>query len=102
MAHSASGETIFPTMANSASASKRARQAITRTERNKSTRSRVRNAKRACIEAIEAGDSDKIAKSYSAFASAADKAAKTNVIHKSAANRLKSRLASKVNKAASA
>ena len=89
-------------MANSRSASKRARQTITRTERNKSTRTRVKNAKRQCLEAVEAGDKDAIAKTYSAFASAADKAAKANVIHKSAANRLKSRLAVHVNKGASA
>ncbi|CAN5223360.1 30S ribosomal protein S20 [soil metagenome] len=84
-------------MANSRSAAKRARQTIVRTQRNKATKTRIKSARKAILSALEAGDSALAQEKYRAFSSAADKAAKTKVIHKNAASRLKSNLARVVN-----
>jgi len=46
-------------MANHASAAKRARQTIKRTERNRFYKTRIKNMTRALKEAVEAGDSTK-------------------------------------------
>ncbi len=48
-------------MANHASAAKRARQTIKRTERNRFYKTRIKNMTRALREAVEAGDSTKAA-----------------------------------------
>jgi len=80
-------------MANTRSAEKNIRKTKARTLRNQSTKSRVRTIRKRVLTAIEKGDVKTAEAELSAFASAADKAAKTNVIHKNAANRLKSRLA---------
>ena len=77
-------------MANIKSAEKRARQTPVRTQRNKATRTRVKNARKAAVESVKTGAKDAAAK-VSALASAADRAAKRGVIHKNKANRLKSR-----------
>ncbi len=79
-------------MANIKSAEKRARQTLTRTQRNKAARTRVKNARKAAYDAVKAGAKDAGAK-VSALASAADKAAKRGVIHRNKASRLKSRAA---------
>jgi small subunit ribosomal protein S20 len=78
-------------MANTKSAEKRTRQNITRTQRNKSVKTRVKNTRRGVVEAIEGKDKTVIAAKVSGLASAADKAVKSGVIHKNKANRLKSR-----------
>ena len=80
-------------MANTRSAEKNIRKTKARTLRNQSTKSRVRTIRKRVLTAIEKGDIKAAEAELSAFASAADKAAKTKVIHKNAANRLKSRLA---------
>jgi len=80
-------------MANTRSAEKNIRKTKARTLRNQSTKSRVRTIRKRVLTAIEKGDVKTAEAELSAFASAADKAAKTKVIHKNAANRLKSRLA---------
>jgi small subunit ribosomal protein S20 len=80
-------------MANTKSAEKRTRQNITRTQRNKSVKTRVKNTRKAAVEAIASGDKKTAAAKVSALASAADKAVKSGVIHKNKANRLKSRAA---------
>ena len=77
-------------MATIKSAEKRARQTPVRTQRNKATRTRVKNARKAAVESVKTGAKDAAAK-VSALASAADRAAKRGVIHKNKANRLKSR-----------
>ena len=82
-------------MANSISASKRARQAAARTLRNRAVKSRVKTARRRFAEALETGDTAKVKKAYDTLASTADKAAKAGVIHGNSASRLKSN-ASKV------
>ena len=87
-------------MANTKSAKKRNRQTLVRTARNKSIKSRVRNARKAALAAIAGGDAAVMAAKISDYASVADKAANKNVIHKNAANRFKARIAAAVAKAA--
>ncbi len=78
-------------MANSKQAEKRGRQAIKRTTHNTSIKTRVKSTRKALSTAVEAGDKEAAAKTLVAVASAADRAAKNGVIHKSAAARIKSR-----------
>lgn len=89
-------------MANTPSAEKNIRKTLSRTVRNRATKSRIRTIRKKVLAAIEGGDLKGAQQFYNEFASAADKAAKTNVIHKNAASRLKSRVALKVNKTAKA
>ncbi len=84
-------------MANSASARKRARQTVVRTERNRAAKSRIKTFRKHVLAAVEAKDLEKAKEAYSHFSSAADKAAKRGVIHKNTASRLKSRVAAQVN-----
>lgn len=87
-------------MANNKSAKKRNRQTIARTARNRSIKTRVKNARKAALAAIQSGDKDAIAKKVALYASTADKAANKNVIHKNAASRFKARIAAALAKAA--
>jgi small subunit ribosomal protein S20 len=79
-------------MANIKSAEKRVRQTATRTLRNKSARTRVKNARKSAVEALKAGDKTAAAK-VAELASAADKAANRGVIHRNKASRIKARIA---------
>jgi small subunit ribosomal protein S20 len=83
-------------MANIRSAEKNIRKTTARTAANQSVKSRIRTLRRKVLTAIEKGDAAAASTSLGEFASAADKAAKTKVIHKNASSRLKSRLATKV------
>ncbi len=75
-------------MANTKSASKRARQNVRRTLRNRSVRSRLRGMhKRAAVAGAQTDTND-----IRALISAIDKAAKRGIIHKNAATRRKARL----------
>jgi small subunit ribosomal protein S20 len=56
----------------------------------------MRTLRKNVLTAVEKKDAAAAGTSLSAYASAADKAAKTNVIKKNTASRLKSRLALKV------
>jgi small subunit ribosomal protein S20 len=87
-------------MANTKSAEKRARQTKTRTLRNKILKTRVKNARKDALAAIASGDANLISAKMAQFASTADKAAKSGVIHKNTASRLKGRVALASNKAA--
>jgi small subunit ribosomal protein S20 len=80
-------------MANIKSAEKRARQTIKRTARNKSIKTRVKSSRKAVTAAILTGDAKVVTAKLEGFASTADKAANAGVIHRNAANRLKSRAA---------
>ncbi len=80
-------------MANTKSATKRNRQTIKRTARNRAIKSRVKNARKAALAAIESGDKEAIAAKIAIYSSTADKAANKNVIHKNSASRFKSRIA---------
>ena len=83
-------------MANIRSALKRARQTKTRTARNKVLRTRVKSSRKALLQALEARDSQAVATRYRDFISAADKAAKANVIHRNSSSRLKRIFSSRV------
>jgi len=78
-------------MANNKSAEKRVRQIAVRTERNRATKSRIKTLQKKTLAQAEAGNSAEALKSFGEFASAVDKAAKTNVLKKNKAANLKSR-----------
>ena len=75
-------------MANTKSASKRARQTTVRSLRNRSVLTRLRKMQKG----ISGPDAKPEAKDVQAMISAIDKAAKRGIIHKNAANRRKARL----------
>jgi small subunit ribosomal protein S20 len=74
-------------MANTRSATKRARQTLKRSLRNRSVVTRLRTAQKQ-VRSPETGAADQIR----ALISAIDKAAKRGIIHKNAAKRRKARL----------
>ena len=84
-------------MANHKSAEKRNRQRITRTARARSLRARVRTALKKANTAIEAGEES--AALVKEAAALLDRAVSKNVLPKKRADRLKSRLALRVNRA---
>lgn len=65
---------------------------------NRSIESRVRRLEKNCRQLVTSGKKDDAAKSLREVASALDKAVKSGVLHKSAANRKKSRLALALNR----
>ena len=75
-------------MANTKSASKRARQTTQRSLRNRSVLTRLRGMQKG----IASAGGKPEAKSVQAMISAIDKAAKRGIIHKNAAKRRKARL----------
>jgi len=75
-------------MANTRSASKRARQTTQRSLRNRSVLTRLRGMQKG----ITAAGAKPEAKNVHAMISAIDKAAKRGIIHKNAAKRRKARL----------
>jgi small subunit ribosomal protein S20 len=75
-------------MANTRSASKRARQTTARALRNRAVLTRLRRMQKG----ISAGAAKPEAKDVRAMISAIDKAAKRGIIHKNAAKRRKARL----------
>jgi small subunit ribosomal protein S20 len=79
-------------MANIKSAEKRVRQTATRTLRNKSMKTRVKNARKSAVDALKSGDKAAGTK-VAELASAADKAANRGVIHRNKASRIKARIA---------
>lgn len=87
-------------MANIRSSEKSIRKTKTRTLDNQARKSRVRTLRKKLLAAVEQGDSASAQQLYNEFASAADKAAKSNTIHKNAASRLKSRMAAHLAKTA--
>lgn len=89
-------------MANIKSAEKRARQTIKRTARNKSIKTRVKSAHKAVSAALSTKDQKVVTQKLNSFASTADRAANSGVIHKNTASRLKSRAARAAAKALAA
>lgn len=83
-------------MANIRSSEKDIRKTIKRTAANQTVKSRMRTLRKKVVTAVEKGDVAAANAGLSEFASAADKAAKTHVLHKNTSSRLKSRLAAKV------
>ncbi|MFV1994158.1 MAG: 30S ribosomal protein S20 [Verrucomicrobiales bacterium] len=80
-------------MANIASAAKRARQVVQRTVDNHAKKSRIKTVRKRVLEAVASGDKVAAESKLVEFASAVDRAAKTNLVHKNAAARTKSHLA---------
>lgn len=80
-------------MPNIRSAAKRDRQTKVRTARNRSVRSRIRTERRRIAELVEKGDAAGAQAALAGFFKSVDKAAKTSVLHRRTADRLKSRAA---------
>ena len=89
-------------MASHASALKAHRQNVVRRDRNRQMRSRLRGALRSIRAAIDAGDPAKVKDALRDTMSLVDKMASKGVIHKNAAGRYKSRLATRVSKKSAA
>ena len=85
-------------MANSVSATKRLRQNIRRNAVNRARRSALRTQLKQVDTLIESKDPAKLAEQIRLAAKKLDKLAKTNVIHRNAAARKKSRMQKKLNK----
>ena len=89
-------------MASHESAVKAHRQSLVKREANRQYRSRLRTALRSIRSAIDSGDPAKVKDALRNTISLVDKLAGKKVIHRNAAARYKSRLASRVSKRASA
>jgi small subunit ribosomal protein S20 len=83
-------------MANTKSAKKAARQAVQRTEVNKSRNSRMRTAVRGVEEAIAAGNKDAAREALKVAAPILARTAQKGALHKKAASRKVSRLNARV------
>jgi small subunit ribosomal protein S20 len=83
-------------MANTKSAKKAARQAVRRTEVNKSRTTRARTAVRSVEEAIKSGDKEAASKALRAAAPVLARTAQKGVLHKKTASRKVSRLTARV------
>jgi small subunit ribosomal protein S20 len=83
-------------MANHVSSQKRARQTETRTEVNRSNRSRVRTSLRALREALIKGDSKAAQTQYRETVSTLDKGVQKGILHANTASRYKARLNARV------
>lgn len=89
-------------MPNLKSAKKRMRQNEVRHDRNVQVRTRIKNARRAMMEALKANDSEKGAEALRTYSSILDKAAKAGVIKKNTAIRRKTCAANGLRKIVSA
>ena len=83
-------------MASHASALKAHRQNLVHRERNRAMRTRLRGALRTIRAAVDAGDPAQLKDALRDTVSLVDKMAAKGVIHKNAAGRYKSRLATRV------
>ena len=80
-------------MPNTKSAGRRVRNNARKRLQNRSVKSRLKTLERAFADATKSGKKEEASTAYRKLSSAFDKAAKSGVIHKSKANRKKSRLA---------
>lgn len=85
-------------MANTASAKKAARQAVARTEVNKSRRSRMRSAIRKVDEAIASGNAEAATLALRNAEPEMMRAARGGILHKNTASRKVSRLTKQITK----
>ena len=92
----------YQKLANHKSALKRARQNVVRQERNKKSKTKVKNNIKNVMASIESTAQDSAATALKAAQSVIDKAAKKGVIHKNAARRKISNLARRINQMAGA
>jgi len=88
-------------MANTASARKRIRQTVRRTERNRARRSRVRGFVRKVEQAISAGDKSAAAEALRSAQPEMQRAASKGVAHANTVSRKLSRLAARIKAIAS-
>lgn len=79
-------------MANTSSARKRARQAVTRRNHNAGQRSMLRTYLKKVVSAIDARDRDAAAAAYKAAVPVLDRMANKGIIHRNKAARHKQRL----------
>lgn len=89
-------------MASHDSALKAHRQNLVRRDRNRNLRTRLRGALRTIRTAIDGGDPAQLKDALRDTVSLVDKMAAKGVIHKNAAGRYKSRLASRVSRKSAA
>jgi len=85
-------------MSNHASAEKRNRQRIVRTERNRSIRTRIRNSLKKARAAIAAGDKSQAAQPVREASVALARAVTQGVLHQKTASRTISRIQSALSK----
>ena len=86
-------------MPNTKSAERRMRNSARKQSSNRSAATRLHSLEKKYLELLGAGKKDEAAKAYRQVTSALDKAAKTGRVHRSLANRKKSRLATRLNAA---
>lgn len=80
-------------MPNTKSAERRMRNSARKNLRNRSIKSSLHTIERGYLELLSAGKKEDAAKQLRTLSSAFDKAAKTGAVHRSTADRKKSRLA---------
>ena len=84
-------------MPNTKSAERRMRNSARKRTHNRSIKSRLQTLEKKYLALIEAGKKEDAAAALRTVSSAFDKAAKSGAMHKSAANRKKSRLSLRLN-----
>jgi len=84
-------------MANTKSAQKEARKTAKRTLHNRGVKTRLKTLTKKARTALEGDDAAAARKAVDAVVSAYDRAAKTNVVHKNKASRVKSTFNSALN-----
>ncbi len=80
-------------MPNTASAERRVRNSARKQENNRAVKSRLKTLEKKYLDTVTTGKKDDSTSVLRGVASALDKAVKKGVIHRSTANRKKSRLA---------
>ena len=83
-------------MANTKSATKRAKQTVVRTAQNRTALSAIKTFTRTFEAALKAGKKDESKAALTVLVSSIDKAVKEGRVHKNLADRRKSRLAKKL------
>ena len=89
-------------MPNTKSAERRVRNSAKKNLRNRSTKSRLHTLEKDYLSLVETGKGDEATKALINLTSAFDKAAKSGVVHRATADRKKSRLALRLNRAKAA
>jgi small subunit ribosomal protein S20 len=89
-------------MPNTKSAEKRVRGNVRKAARNQSVKSRLKTLEKKYVTALTAGKVDEAKAALLSVASAYDKASKGGVVHKSTAQRKRSRLQLRLNAATAA
>lgn len=86
-------------MPNTKSAERRSRNSARKHQRNHSVKSTLKTLERAYLGCLSSGNKDQATVTLRSVSSALDKAAKVGVIPRATANRKKSRLATRFNRA---